>query len=190
MDIKQPSNYPIFLNFNDKKILLIGGGRVAYVKLLSLLEYSFNVEIVSLDFSQDLKDAIVKYNLKYLQKSYTKDILQGYDIIIAAIDDIDLQSQIYKDSRVYRCLCSCADLSTLSDFTFGSIIKDGDLSIAISTSGVSPAFSKYLKEHINKLLPDGISSFLGDMKKLRLALPKGRQRMELFSKMAKEFFEK
>ncbi len=75
------------------------------------------------------------------------------------------------------------------DFIFPSYIKKDDLTIAISTSGASPALAKHLRIYLSKLIPSSISAFLNEMKKLRKTLPKGKERMKMLDKKAKRYFE-
>ncbi len=183
-------NYPIFLNLDHKKILIIGGGDVAYAKLSSLLDFYTNIDIYSLEFSPKILNLIQKHNLVFKKTAYYKELLSSYDIIIATVNDIELQKQICFDAKEAHKLCSCADLAHMSDFSFASIIKEGDLSIAIGTLGISPAFSKSLKEHIKKTLPKGIGQFLLELSDIRKSMPKGKERMEYLKDMVRKFFNK
>ncbi|MDX9813846.1 MAG: bifunctional precorrin-2 dehydrogenase/sirohydrochlorin ferrochelatase [Sulfurimonadaceae bacterium] len=183
------SNYPIFLNLKDKKTLIIGGGNVAYVKLNSLVQFGVRVDLVSLSFSPKIMQVIDEYRLDFKSLAYTKELLDGYDLVVACVDDVELQRAIYADSKEFGCLCSCADLPELSDFSFGAIIKDGDVVVAISTSGSSAAFAKGLKNYIKNLLPKAQGEFVSKLKQLRETLPKGRARMEMFRDMVDDFFK-
>ena len=179
--------FPLFYNIDNKKILLVGGGAVAHEKLEKLLEFEVNPLIVAKECSLEFLDLAKELKIKI--KPFDKDDLDGVDIVIAAIDDIALQEQIFKLTRETATLCNVVDNQKYCDFIFPSFIKDDDLTIAISTSGSSPAFAKELKKHIKNSLPSGIGEFLQKMKDLRKSEPKGKARMKKFSYMAKEFFK-
>jgi precorrin-2 dehydrogenase/sirohydrochlorin ferrochelatase len=75
------------------------------------------------------------------------------------------------------------------DFIFPSYIKNGDLTIAVSTSGASPAVAKHLRRFLEHIIPSSISKFLQEMKSLRSTMPKGKERMEFLDEKAKEYFK-
>jgi len=145
--------------------------------------------LLSIDFSNDMKEMIDKHNLKKIQKEYEKDDIDGFDVVIVAIDDIDRQKEIYLEAKQKGILCNTVDVVEYCDFIFPSYIKKGDLIISISTSGASPAVAKYLRRYIEKLIPQNLDKFLAELKDLRKKLPKGKERMKLFEEKVKKFFE-
>lgn len=181
--------FPAFLNISDKKILIIGGGYIAFEKLEHLLDFTQNITVIAKELSDDMQSMINQHALPYELKGYEKGDIQGYDIIIAAVDDFDLQESIYEESRSYSCLCNCVDLQKYCDFIFPSYIKKGDLTIAVSTSGSSPAMAKHLRIFLSKIIPDSIVDFLSELKGLRKTMPKGKSRMEFFDKKAQEYIK-
>jgi precorrin-2 dehydrogenase/sirohydrochlorin ferrochelatase len=116
--------------------------------------------------------------------------LDGAHIIIVAVDDIPLQEHIFQKCQSLGKLCNSVDSVDYCDFIFPSYIKKGDLTIAISTSGKSPAVAKGLKEFIKSKLPLDIEDFLEHIATLRNSLPKGKNRMKFLSDLASEYFKK
>lgn len=114
--------------------------------------------------------------------------IKDFDIVIVATNSLELQKDIYNESREINCFFNCVDFPELCDFTFASYIKQGDLTLAISTSGNSPAVSKQLRIYLEKLIPKNISTFLNEMKEYRKAMPKGKERMKFLEQKAKEYF--
>ncbi len=182
--------FPAFIRFEKKSVLIIGGGVIAYEKLVHLLEFTANITLLSKDFSQNILNLINSNSLNYLKKEYELGDIKGYDIIIVAIDDISLQENIFIETREFNCLCNCVDLPNCCDFIFPAYIKKGDLTIAISTSGTSPAFAKNLRIYLEKLIPNNVNEFLKKMKEYRKTMPKGKDRMQFLDKQAKEYIEK
>ena len=181
-------NFPLFLNLENRKVLIVGGGKIANDKLEKLLNFTDNITIIAPKILPQIIEQSLKNNLTMHKKNYEKGDIGGFDIVIVATDNIQLQKKIWEESRGKGIFVNSVDLPEYCDFFFGSFIKEGDLTIAISTSGASPAVSKYLKRYIQTLIPKNLSQFLKEMKSLRKSLPKGKERMKILNQKAKEFF--
>lgn len=179
--------FPAFLKFDDKKILIVGGGNVALEKLEHLLDFTHNITLIASHFNEASMKLIQENNLTHHVKAYEKSDIDGFDIVIAAIDNFELQEQIYFETRGKHCLCNCVDLQKYCDFIFPSYVKKGDLTIAISTGGASPAMAKQLRIFLSNLIPQNVTNFLEEMKNYRKTMPKGKERMEFLDKKAKEY---
>jgi len=181
------SYFPAFLKLDNKKILIVGGGYIAYEKLQRLLDFTSNISIVALELSEDMSKTLSEKNLHFEKRAYARGDIKDFAIVIVAVDDISLQAEIFAESKLYGCLCNSVDSVDYCDFIFPSYVKKDDLTIAISTSGASPAMAKYLREYLQKLIPSGINDFLTEMKNLRKTLPKGKERMKMLDKKAQEY---
>ncbi len=180
--------FPAFIKLDNSKILVIGGGNIAYEKLEHLLDFTTNIELISKEFTVDILQLIKKYNLKYSIKDYQKGDIADFSLVIVAIDDIPMQNNIFNEAKSYpKCLVNSVDSTEYCDFIFPSYIKKDDLTIAVSTSGSSPAVAKYLRQYLQNLIPDSIGNFLKEMKDYRKTMPKGKQRMEFLDKKAKDY---
>lgn len=182
------SYFPAFLQLEEKKILLVGGGAIALEKLEKLLDFTHEIKLISLEFSQETLKLIETHSLLYEKRSYRSGDISAFNIVIVAVDDIALQAEIFAESKKYNCLCNAVDSTAYCDFIFPSYIKEGDLTIAVSTSGASPAIAKNLRIYLQKLLPKNIMAFLEEMKKIRSAFPKGKARMRFLDEKAKRYF--
>ncbi len=183
------SYFPAYLKIDDKKILIVGGGKIAFEKLTHLLDFTHEITLLSKDFCDEIKNRAKTNNLKTVQKEYEKGDIADYDIIIIAVDDINLQNSIYQESKGSDKLCNAVDSVEFCDFIFPSYIKKGDLIISVSTSGSSPAVAKYLRRYIQKIIPDDMDIFLRKLKHLRGVYPKGKARMKFFDEMVKRYFK-
>ena len=181
--------FPAFIKLDNKKILIVGGGNIAYEKLDHLLDFTKDIYIIASEFSDEMMNRIKKENLKYEKRPYEKGDIKEYAVVIVAVDDIPLQSDIFQESKLYNCLCNSVDSVDYCDFIFPAYVKKDDLTIAISTSGASPAMAKHLKRYLRDLIPDGISDFLKEMKSLRKTMPKGKERMKMLDKKAQDYIE-
>ena len=179
--------FPAFIKLDNKKILIVGGGYIAYEKLDHLLDFTQEIYVIASEFSQEMMSRIKKENLGFEKRSYIQGDIKEYAVVIVAVDDIPLQAEIFKESKEYNCLCNSVDSVDYCDFIFPSYIKKDDLTIAISTSGASPAMAKHMKLYLKNLIPDSISEFLKEMKNLRKTLPKGKERMKMLDEKAKNY---
>jgi len=183
------SLFPINLNLKDKRVLIVGGSRVALRKLRRVLEFSNRIEVISKDFLDEFREISKISDIKLIERAYKSGDIRGFDIVVVATN-IELQREIFYESRDYRILVNSVDSIEYCDFTFSSIVKRGDLTISISTNGMAPSISKVLREYIESLIPKNIEEFLKDMKNLREDLPKGKNRMELLRKKSRDFSKK
>ncbi len=181
--------FPAFIKLDDEKILIVGGGKIAHEKLLHLLDFTKDISIVAKEFSDDMSATVEKNGLDFIKREYKEGDIKGFKIIIIAVDDISLQKRIYQESKRYNSFCNAVDSVDYCDFIFPSYVKKDDLTIAISTSGASPALAKHLRIYLSKLIPSSISAFLDEMKKLRKTLPKGKDRMKMLDEKAERYIK-
>ncbi len=181
--------FPAFIKLDNKKTLIVGGGKIAQEKLEKLLDFTSDITLLSKEFSPSIMELIQNSDLSFSKETYKEGMIEGFDIVIVAVDDIELQKRIYQESRSYNCLYNAVDVPEYCDFIFPSYIKDGDLTIAVSTSGASPAMAKQLRLFIQSMLPKDINSFLQEMRAYRKTLPKGKERMRLLEEKAKQYIK-
>jgi len=184
---REMSYFPAFLKLDNKKILIVGGGYIAYEKLDHLLDFTGDIKVIAPELSEQMQDRITKEGLVFEKRKYEVGDIAEFAVVIVAVDDIPLQAEIFKESKEYNCLCNSVDSVDYCDFIFPSYIKKDDLTIAVSTSGASPAMAKHLRRFLQESIPDGISDFLKEMKALRSTLPKGKERMQMLDKKAEDY---
>ena len=181
--------FPAFLKLDNKKILIVGGGNIAYEKLEHLLDFTHDITVVAQEFTKEMLVSIQKENLTFEKRVYKNGDIKEFAIVIVAVDNIGLQAEIFEESKQYNCLCNAVDSTAYCDFIFPSYIKKGDLTVAVSTSGASPAMAKYLRIFLEKMIPESIVAFLKEMKMLRKTVPKGKERMKMLDEKAKTYVE-
>lgn len=183
------SYFPISLKFDDKKILLVGGGAISTFKLKKIKLYNpKSLTCVAKKFSSDfLSECEASYIMN--ERAFIESDLENADIVIVAIEDMSLQESIYKICKERKILCNCVDLIHCCDFIFPSIIKRGDISVAITSNGRVPGFSATFKDYLEKYIPEELEIGFQEVLKLRQTLPAGPERMKIIRAKAKQFFD-
>ena len=154
----------------ELRLTIIGGGEIALEKLNAVL---FNapatrIKLVAKEISEQIVQiAACRPTLQLLYKPYDDTDLNDTDLLIVAVNDIPLATMIRKDASVRNILINVADKPALCDFYLGSIVKKGNLKIAISTNGKSPTLAKRLKEILNEIIPEETDSVLQNLSTIR-----------------------
>jgi siroheme synthase-like protein len=165
--------FPVFLKLNQLHTVIIGAGPVGLEKLTAVLNQSWEatVTIIALDSCKEVQALVGRLpQLTLYQKQYEAADLWQADIVIAATNNNVLNEEIKRDAHALKLLVNVADKPDLCDFYLGSIVKKGDLKIAISTNGKSPTIAKRLKELFNESLPEELDITLQQMSKFRNTL--------------------
>jgi precorrin-2 dehydrogenase/sirohydrochlorin ferrochelatase len=163
--------YPVNLDIKDRHCLVVGGGSVASRKVKTLLECGANVTVVSLKFTDALTDLEQNKGIILVKRPYKTSDLDEKFLVIGATNDEKLNRRINADAEKRNMLCNIADVPDICNFILPSIIRRGDLCIAISTSGKSPAFAKKLRKDLEKKFGDEYALFLtllGEIRKILL----------------------
>jgi len=165
--------FPIFLKLENLRLLIIGGGYVAFEKLGAVLKNApaTQITMVSITFNDEIREIAGNQNrIRLVEKTYDSSDLLYADIVISAVNDILTSKRISEDTIAIGKLINVADKPDLCDFYLGSIVKKGNLKIAISTNGKSPTIAKRLKEVLNDTLPPLLEDVLLNMEKIRNTL--------------------
>ncbi|MFC2050156.1 bifunctional precorrin-2 dehydrogenase/sirohydrochlorin ferrochelatase [Chloroflexota bacterium] len=140
--------YPISLNLQGRKCLVVGGGRVALRKAKALLEHDANVEVVSPIFCQELNQLATDGAIRSIQRDYKSEDLQQVFIAIAATDSVKINKRVASEARRRGILVNVVDDPKNSDFIVPSYLKRGDVIVAVSTSGRSPALARKIRSEL------------------------------------------
>ncbi len=165
--------FPVFLKLENLRLLIIGGGNVALEKLETVLNNSpdTTIRLVGVSIRDEIKNiAGGKNNIELLERQYSLDDFDEADIVIAAVNDLNVAEQIKWDAAQKGKLINVADKPGLCDFYLGSIVKKGNLKIAISTNGKSPTIAKRMKEVIDDLIPAEMENVLDNMQAIRQSM--------------------
>ena len=161
--------FPIFLKMEELRLLIIGGGKIGLEKLHAVLQNSpaTKVRMVAKEFAEDTRQAAAHHGVQAEEREFVATDLDDTDLVIVAIDDSAVSENIGREARRKGKLVNVADKPGLCDFYLGSIVRKGNLKIAISTNGKSPTVARRLKETFNELLPGELDEVLDNMEVIR-----------------------
>lgn len=162
--------FPVFLKLEQLSLLIVGGGNVALEKLNAVIQNSpsTQITIVATEVAAGVKAIAVQFsNITIVERPYEAADLDNCDIAIVAVSNRDLSESIYADAKQKNKLLNVADTPELCDFYLGSIVKKGNLKIAISTNGKSPTIAKRLREVFSEMLPNELDEVLNNMHRIR-----------------------
>ncbi|UKB86273.1 TSUP family transporter [Chryseobacterium sp. MEBOG06] len=164
------SLYPIFLKLETLSLLIVGGGKVALEKLDSVLGNSPDtvIKLVAKEIIPEIRALQSQFpNIKLHERAYNDTDFDTVDLAVIAVNDIVLAGQIRDCAHQKSVLVNIADKPDLCDFYLGSIVKKGNLKIAISTNGKSPTIAKRLRETFTEIIPDEMDHILDNMQNIR-----------------------
>lgn len=150
MKREPPSYYPIFLNISDKKCLVVGGGQVALRKVRAFLDCGASVEVISPDLCPELNRLAETEKIAVRRRHYRTGDLRGIFVVVAATDDHNINLEIVKEAKETGVLINVVDDPDNSDFIVPSCLRRGDITLAVSTSGRSPALARKIRERLEK----------------------------------------
>ena len=137
--------YPINLNVENKKCVVVGGGNVAYRKICGLLDAGAIVEVIAPEICAEIQKLVDAGKIILIREKFSADKISDGLILIAATDDIEVNRIAAETARAKNFLVNVVNDSD-GDFTVPSKIQRGDFLLTVSTGGNSPAFSKFVRE--------------------------------------------
>ena len=153
----------IDLKLDKKTVIVVGGGAEAYRKTQSFVDSGAKIWVISKDFSygiqklgEEKKVALLKTEIQNA-KTFVESLNPKPDILLAATNNPKLNLELIKSAKSVDCIVYSVDSPALSDFILLAVAKVGDVKIAVSTGGKSPAMAKVLRQRIEKLVtPDDL----------------------------------
>ena len=140
--------YPVFLDLSARSCVVIGGGPIAEGKIQMLLECGANITMISPTVTSKIRDLAKTGTIQLEEREYKEgDLNQAY-LVIAATDDNNVNQTIAREAEQQNLLLNVADVTHLCNFIAPAVVRRGDVTVAISTSGTSPALARKLREEI------------------------------------------
>jgi len=142
--------YPISLDIRDKRCVVVGGGWVALRKVKALVEYGAEVEVISPELCPELGKMMETGIIQALQKRYENGDLNGAFLAVAATDDGEINGRVAEEAKRVGAMVNVVDDPERSDFIVPSYLRRGDVTIAVSTAGRSPALARRIRTRLEK----------------------------------------
>jgi len=188
------SLFPMFLKLEGRQCLVVGAGKVGEPKISGLLETGARIRVVSLDATPTVREwaraGIIELDLR----AFSPDDLDGAFLAIVSTNSRTLNERVYHEAQRRGVLCNVVDVPDLCDFFYPSVVRRGDLQIAVSTAGQSPSLAQKIRQQLEKQYGPAYAAWvqkLGETRKLILAsdLDKERKLDLLHSLASREALE-
>jgi uroporphyrin-III C-methyltransferase/precorrin-2 dehydrogenase/sirohydrochlorin ferrochelatase len=158
---------PVFLKLANRNCLLVGAGNVALDKITSLLTTGLSLRVIAPEARAEVKQLARQGKLEWIERRFETSDLDGNFLVIAATNSPQVNATIHEGCVERKIPCNSVDDIPNCDFFFGSVVSRGNLQIAISTSGESPAVAQRLRREIDAQLPADLGKWLGHLGELR-----------------------
>lgn len=152
--------YPINLQIDKFKIVIIGGGEVAYRKCKNFLNFGKRIEVVSPQFLEEFYDLEKNKDIKLIKDVYKEEYILDSFIVVAATNNKELNESIGKYCNLNNKLVNVVDNIELSNYIVPSYIKRGDLLLSVSTGGKSPSLSKKIRLELEDRYDDSYEEYI------------------------------
>jgi len=182
-------SFPIFINLKKKPVTVIGGGDIALRKVKLLLKADPKITVISRQICKDLKEILIEYDYKILQKSFHESDLKNPILIIAATNNAKTNKRVSTYAQKKNILINVVDQPKLCTFTMGSIVERDSLVVSISSGGKAPVLVRKVREKIETILPQSYSELVRFSGNLRSIVKKKIQSGVKRRIFWEEFFE-
>ncbi len=182
------SLFPIFLKLDGRPCLIVGAGNVALEKITTLLPTGAGLRVVAPRVSVAIETLAAEKKITLYRRAFEEADLVGHSLVVTATDSQEVNRTVFLASQRRGILCNSVDDPPNCDFYFASIVQRGQLQIAISTAGESPALAQRLRREIDGLLPENMAGWLTELGNLRREIlashPAGEERKALLHTLA------
>jgi precorrin-2 dehydrogenase/sirohydrochlorin ferrochelatase len=181
--------YPLFLELKGRRVVVVGGGAVAERKVENLLEAEADVLVVAPDLTSGLRRLESAGEVQVRARRFEEQDLDHAFLVISATDDPAVQEQVAAAARSRNIPVNTVDTPRLCDFIVPAIVRKGDITVAISTSGKSPALAAELRARLDSALTDNAARavrLLGEIRtEVHQRIPDPERRKQAFEAVVK-----
>ncbi|SNS83270.1 precorrin-2 dehydrogenase [Granulicella rosea] len=160
--------FPIFLKLTGRRCLVVGAGNLAESKIESLRAAHADVTVIAPEARPRIAEMAASGEITWIQREFTAgDVAEDLFLVVTATNVGAVNRAVYLEAQAKNIICNAVDDPPFCDFYFPSVVRRGDLQIAISTAGASPALAQRLRKEINAQLPLDTGDWLTDLGNLR-----------------------
>jgi len=156
-------SYPIMLNMQGRRAVVVGGGQVGLRKAQALVNAGADVTLVA----ERLDNAAATQGMRVVRARYAPELLDGAALVMACTDAREVNTQIADDARQRGALVNAADQPEDCDFFLPACVRDGEVVVAIGTGGSAPALAGEIRDVLAAALPEGTGAFAAALANLR-----------------------
>jgi precorrin-2 dehydrogenase/sirohydrochlorin ferrochelatase len=179
--------YPATLDIAGRGAVVVGAGKVGEGKIAALVRAGANVKVVSLEATPQVRRWADEGAIELELRPYESSDLDGRFLVIAATERNDTNVRVFEDAEQRQMLCNVVDVTHLCNFILPSIVRHGDLAIAVSTGGASPALARRIRISIGQCYGDEYAvalQLMGSLREeLKAAYPSPAARKVIFERM-------
>lgn len=178
------SYFPMYVELKDCPCLIAGGGSVAARKVKTLLEFGADITVIAPDLAESIAN---NPDIKAIRRKFCEEDLEGASLVVAATGDVAVNHRIAELCRERRIPVNAVDQKEDCSFIFPSYVKKGEVTAAVTSGGLSPIITQYLKEQIRRLMPEYIGELAEELGRIRpvvkAALPSEAQRRAVYAEL-------
>jgi precorrin-2 dehydrogenase/sirohydrochlorin ferrochelatase len=167
--------YPVFALIDNKPCLVVGGGAVGERKVLDLLEAGAKVTLVSPDLTPALTALAARGEIRHLQKDFLEEQVEGMALVIGATDNMAVNARVSAAAQARGIMVNIVDQPHLCTFIVPAQVRRGELTLAISTGGASPALARKIREELEEHFGPEYGLYLALMQAVRTRLLESRR---------------
>jgi precorrin-2 dehydrogenase/sirohydrochlorin ferrochelatase len=155
--------FPIFLKLEGRRCLVVGAGSIAEGKIRGLLQSGASIEVVAPWAVPQIQEWFGQGILNWKPRNFEPSDLDEVSLVIAATPSRPVNTRIFQEARLRNVLCNSVDDPENCDFYYGAVVQRGDLQIAISTNGRSPALAQRLRQELEDQFGPEYASWLHEL---------------------------
>jgi len=171
--------FPMFLKLDGRKCVVVGAGNVAAQKLDNLLESGADVHLIAPVASSEIQELARNGRLTWTQAEFHPEHIPGASLVIAATGNPAVNEAVYRAAQQFGVFCNSVDEPERCDFYYPALVRRGDLQIAISTAGKSPALAQRIRKELEEQFDSSYIGWLNWLGTVRELLFKRRMDPEL-----------
>lgn len=181
---------PIYLELQDKRVVVIGAGSVAIRKIPALYETGARIVVIAEHIDKKLESITDTNDIEVIESRYSKEYLIGASLVIAATNNHLINRRIYQDCQELEILCNVVDHPEFCDFFVPAVVKRGNLQIAVGTEGNCPAYAGHIRKKLERIFTEDHGRFLQELEKIRKLIieniPDQNQRKALLGELVSD----
>lgn len=161
------SLFPMFFKLDGKQVLVVGAGSVGESKISGLLETGARIRVVTREANAAVRDWARDGKVELEIRPFIAADLDGAFLAVVATSSRTLNQRIYHEAQKRRVLCNVVDVPDLCDFFYPSVIRRGDLQIAVSTAGQSPSLAQKIRQQLERQFGPGYAAWVAELGETR-----------------------